>query len=737
MSVLPRTEQSFRPAGIEPVVQGASSREYLNRELSWLEFNRRVLQEALDDRTPLLERVNFLTIFSSNLDEFYMKRVGGLKRQVAAGVVASVPDGMTPLQQLAAIRRTVLPMLAQQAECYRRMIVPALAENDIHLLEWEQLTPQERQRANEYFAKSVFPVLTPLAVDPGHPFPFISNLSTSLGVTLRHPEQEENLFARIKVPQVLPSWVRLDVEPLNGRYRMVSLIDVIRHNLDQLFPGMTVVNVMPFRITRNADVDRDEEDADDLLEMIEDELRRRRFEKVVRLELCASADPWMRNFLMQELHITEEDVYEMPGLLDYASLRPIAGLNVPKLRYKPWNPLVPPKLADSEMDIFGLIRRGDILVHHPYESFNASVERFIRAAADDPNVLAIKMTMYRTGDDSPFIRLLIRAAEAGKQVACLVELKARFDEERNIYWAHILEKAGVHVVYGIVGLKTHAKMVLVVRREPDGLRCYAHIGTGNYNVQTAKLYTDLSLLTCRPDLTEDAASLFNYLTGRSASQSFKRLLVAPVNLQDRLLAMIAREAASARAGRAAHIIAKMNSLEDRRICQALYQASAAGVPIDLIVRGFCSLRPGVPGLSENIRVYSVIGRFLEHSRIFYFRNEAADPLDGEFYIGSADWMYRNLLARVEAVTPVDDRALREKCWEVLQVMLRDQRQVWEMQPDGSYVQRRPSPETPELDAMGTHQALMELTRRRNTTGPDGDLQVRPVTYPAREDRPAR
>ncbi len=361
-------------------------------------------------------------------------------------------------------------MLVEQAQCYQKMIVPALAEHDIHLLQWHELTPAQREQANQYFARSVFPVLTPLAVDPGHPFPFISNLSTSLGVTLRHPEKEEDLFARIKVPQVLPGWVRLDPEPTNGRYHYVSLIDVIRHNLDQLFPGMTIVNVMPFRITRNADVDRDEEDADDLLEMIEDELRRRRFEKVVRLELCPDPDPWMRKYLMQELRIAEEDVYEMPGLLDYAGLRAIAGLSLPKMRHKPWNPLVPQKMADSEIDIFSLIRRGDILVHHPYESFNASVERFIRTAADDPAVLAIKMTMYRTGDESPFIPMLIRAAEAGKQVACLVELKARFDEERNIYWAHMLEKAGVHVVYGIVGLKTHCKVVLVVRREPDGLR---------------------------------------------------------------------------------------------------------------------------------------------------------------------------------------------------------------------------------------------------------------------------
>ena len=517
MSVSPGTQNISRQTTAEVLAEEAPGKaEFLNRELSWLEFNRRVLHEAMDHRTPLLERLNFLSIFSSNLDEFFMKRVGGLKRQVAAGVVASLPEGLTPVQQLAAIRKAVLPMLARQAECYTTLIRPALAEHEIFLLDWQDLTEAECAKANQYFHTSVFPVLTPLAVDPGHPFPFISNLSLSLAVTLRHPEQEENLFARIKVPQVLPAWVRLDAEPTNGRFRFVSLIDLIRNNLHHLFPGMRVLSVMPFRITRNADVDRDEEDAEDLLAMIEDELRRRRFEKVVRLEHGPAPDPWLRQLLMQELHITESDVYENPALIDYDGLRPIARLNLPTLRYKPFTPVLPARLGDEEVDIFSVIRSGDILLHHPYESFNASIERFIHAAADDPHVLAIKMTVYRTGDESPFVRTLIRAAEAGKQVACLVELKARFDEERNIYWAQMLEKAGVHVVYGLVGLKTHCKVVLVVRQEPEGLRCYAHIGTGNYNVQTARLYTDFGLLTCRPELTDDVAELFNYLTGRAA-----------------------------------------------------------------------------------------------------------------------------------------------------------------------------------------------------------------------------
>ncbi len=709
------------------VPPGQAQPEFLNRELSWLEFNRRVLHEAIDDRTPLLERLNFLAIFSSNLDEFFMKRVGGLKRQIAAGIVTTSPDGMTPAQQLAAIRKVVLPMVAQQADCYAGQIRPALAENGIFLLDWEALTEADRSKADAYFHGSVFPVLTPLAVDPGHPFPFISNLSLSLGVTLRHPGQEENLFARIKVPQVLPAWVRLDGEG-NGSHRFVSLTDVIRHNLDHLFPGMQVLNVMPFRVTRNADVDRDEEDADDLLAMIEDELRRRRFEKVVRLEHGTPPDAWLYHVLAQELHITESDIYETPALMDYTCLRPIAQLNLPKLRYKPFTPVVPARLADPDVDIFSTIRSGDILLHHPYESFNASIERFIRAAADDPDVLAIKMTVYRTGDESPFVRTLIRAAEAGKQVACLVELKARFDEERNIYWAHVLEKAGVHVVYGVVGLKTHCKVVLVVRREPEGLRCYAHIGTGNYNIQTARLYTDFGLLTCRPELTEDVAELFNYLTGRSIKHTFKKLLVGPINLQERLLELIERETRHGSEGRPAHIIGKMNSLEDRRICRALYRASQAEVPIDLLVRGACSLRPGVPGMSENIRVTSIVGRFLEHSRFFYFRNGTRDVLDGEFYIGSADWMYRNLLARVEAVTPIEDRLLREKCWEILQVMLADQRQAWQMQPDGTYVQRMPPPGDTSWPAIGSHQALLDLTRKRY--GGNDDVAQAVHTYPA-------
>jgi polyphosphate kinase len=681
---------------------------FVNRELSWLEFNRRVLHEALDARTPLLERVGFLTIFTSNLDEFFMKRVGGLKRQLATGVVSQSLDGKTAGQQLSAIRAAVLPMLADQARVYREEIRPALRTHGVHLLDWQELTEDERKFADEYFRRDLFPVLTPLAVDPGHPFPFISNLSESLGIVLRHPEEGERLFARVKIPANLPSWIRLG-GPTDGSYRYARLQDIMINNLPALFPDMEVLGVMPFRVTRNGDVERDEEDAEDLLEMMEEELRARRFASVVRLEHGPNPDAWLLRFLLDELELGEQDIYELTDELDYTSLRPLLELPLPQLKAEPWVPVVPGPLADNEVDIFSVIRSGDLLVHHPYESFTASVERFLSAAAADDKVLAIKMTLYRTGDDSPFIGTLVRAAEAGKQVVCLVEVKARFDEQRNIQVAQMLEKAGVHVVYGIVGLKTHAKIALAVRREPEGLRCYAHIGTGNYNSGTARLYTDFGLFTAKPDFTEDVVELFHYLTGRSMKRDYRRLIVAPVNMKKHFLEMIDREAEQASHGRPAGIVAKMNSLEDPQVIQALYRASRAGVPIDLIVRGFCCLRPGVAGLSESIRVMSVVGRFLEHSRVFWFRNGAEDPIDGELYIGSADWMYRNLQNRVEAVTPIEERSLRERLWQTLQVMLGDQRQAWDMDGDGNYVQRSPVDAAVEL---GTHRRLMALAQQR-------------------------
>lgn len=694
------------PAATAPAE--AESPEFLNRDLSWLEFNRRVLHEALDERTPLLERLRFLGIFTSNLDEFFMKRVGGLKRQSVAKVIAPTPEGVEPAQALAHIRGAVVPMLREQADSYLRSIRPALHENGIHLLDWSELGDAERDGAVRYFRANVFPVLTPLAVDPGIPFPFISNLSTSLGVVLHHPDRHENLFARVKVPEVLPAWVRVGDTSPAAPLRFVSLVDLIRYNLADLFPDMGIVDVMTFRVTRNADVERDEEDAQDLMELMEAELRERRFARVVRLEVSRDPSPWMVEFLTRELELRSEDVYELPADRDFDDLKLIAELNVPKLRYEPWAPVTPSAFSDEDADVFNVIRNGDVLVHLPYESYTASVERFIRTAAADPKVLAIKMTVYRTTEESALIPSLIRAAEAGKQVVCLVELKARFDEQRNMHLASALEKAGVHVVYGMIGLKTHAKSILVVRQDPDAIRSYAHIGTGNYHSQTAKLYTDLGLFTCDPQITHDVVELFHYLTGRSLKRDYRKLLVAPVNMKDRFLEMIDREIAHQRSGKPARIVAKMNSLEDRKICRELYRASQAGVAIDLVVRGFCTLRPGVPGMSENIRVRSVIGRFLEHSRIFYFRNDADNELEGEFYIGSADWMYRNLQARVEAITPVQHKALRQRLWEILQIMLHDCRSAWQMNSDGSYTQCQPADGS---GTIGAQELLMRMARQ--------------------------
>lgn len=691
--------------------------KFLDRDFSWLEFNRRVLQQAADERTPLLERVFFLSIFTSNLDEFFMKRIISLKRHIETGSQRQYPGKRTASQKAEGMRETIIPMLNRQAETFEREVRPALANESIHLLDWEHLSKEERDLANQIFRQEVFPVLTPLAVDPGHPFPFISNLSTSLGVELHSPDGGERLFARVKVPQVLPQWIRLETPDRQGEHRYVSLLDLIRHNLNDLFPDMVVEDVLPFRITRNADVESDEiEEDDDLMEVIEEELRQRRRERTVRLELPPSPNPWMRQLLVEALKIKEGDVYELPSLLDYTTLKKIATLPISPLRFPPWNPVVPQSLADEENNIFSVIRSGDMLVHHPYESFNATVMRLIETAIHDPDVLAIKMTVYRTGSDSPFIPLLIRAAEAGKQVACLVELKARFDEQQNILLAQKLEKAGVHVVYGILGLKTHTKTALVVRREPDGVRCYAHIGTGNYHVHTARLYDDLGLLTAREELTREVTEVFNYLTGRSRKSSYEKLLVAPVTFKERSIAMIEQEIENLGQGKPAAIVAKMNQLEDRDICNALYRASRAGVPVDLVIRGFCVLRPGVRRLSENVRVISVIGRFLEHSRIFYFRNGAEDPVDGLFYIGSGDWMVRNLERRVEAVTPIEKRPLKERIWRMLEVYLADQRSAWDMQPDGTYVQRMPGEDTPRLQAIGTQQVLMEWAEetRANT-----------------------
>ncbi|MEX2213551.1 MAG: polyphosphate kinase 1 [Phycisphaeraceae bacterium] len=725
-------------ATIRPSPPTDQPAEFLNRDLSWLEFNRRVLHEALDERTPLLERVAFLSIFSSNLDEFFQKRVGNLKRQAAAGITVPSPDGLSAREQLTRVRNCIMEMLRIQRDCYANTIRASLTDHGVYLLSWDELTDEDRAFAQQYYQQNLFAILTPLAVDPGHPFPFISNLSMSLGIILRHPPAEmhsegnvfrladdadasmgegEIHFARVKVPHLLPQWVRLGgSKGDSGPFRFVKLRDLIQYNLDDLFPGMIIEQVMPFRVTRNADAEKDEEESDDLLESVEQELRDRKFAKAVRLDIGLNPNPQMIELLKEELALDDDDVYHMPDVLDYTTLLAIHELNLPQIKFEPWTPTMPPRLADDDADIFSIIRAGDVMVHHPYESFNASVERFIRAAVKDPKVMAIKLTLYRTGAHSPFIAELIRAAEAGKQVVALVELKARFDEERNIQVAQTLEKAGVHVVYGVMGLKTHTKITVVVRQESEGMRTYAHIGTGNYNPKTASLYTDLGLFTCNTAITGELIELFHFLTGRSRKRDFKTLLIAPINMRARFMELIDREIEHTDAWkeRGANpndplrpmIIAKMNSLEDKKVCQKLYEASQCGVRIKLIVRGFCCLRPGVPVLSDNITVMSVIGRFLEHSRIYYFHNQGK----GEYYIGSADWMYRNLNTRVEAITPITDPAMHARLKAILEVMLNDQRQAWDMMSDGRYIQRQPDPEKPE-SRLGTHKYLMDMAKR--------------------------
>ncbi len=692
---------------------------WIDREMSWIKFNQRVLNEALDKRTPLLERVNFLQIFNTNLDEYFMKRVGGLKRQKIAGIYSGLNKNIDPVEILLEIRNSLTPLLKQQADCWNNDILPSLNQEGLYLLNWSDLYSAEKLWVSAYFHSHLFPVLTPLSVDPGHPFPFISNLSNSLGVLLRHPRdyheseeayQEESLFARIKLPTTFPQWISIKLKQNPKEERWISLKQVVAHHLDALFPGMEVRDTFSFRVTRNADLERDEEDAEDLLEMITEELRERRFADVVRLEHSPEASRILVELLKFELELNEDEIYENSFDIDFSSMSSLFSLNRPSLKYKPWTPVIPQafrseEFQSGEKSVFSTIRDNDILVHHPYESFQHSVETFVIAAVNDPQVLAIKMALYRTGADSPFIPLLIQAAEAGKQVVCLVELKARFDEERNIQVARSLEKAGVHVVYGVVGLKTHCKVILVVRQESEEVRSYAHIGTGNYHSNTAKLYTDLGLFTAKNQFTDDISKLFHFLTGHSLSQNYRKLIIAPLQMKTRFLELIAFESKLAREGRPAQIIAKMNSLEDRDIIEALYAASQSGVQIDLIIRGFCCLRPQVPGLSEQIRVTSIIGRFLEHSRIFFFQQGAQIPLDGLYLIGSADWMSRNLTARVEAIVPIEDRLLKSRIYDLLQVMLHDQRQAWELNADGNYVQRRPSAHSTPL---GTHEIQMKM-----------------------------
>ena len=686
---------------------------WLDRDLAWLEYNRRVLHRALDESTPLLERVKFLAIVGSNLDEFFMKRIGVLRGK--AGIDDDEdPDGPAsdPARHLAEVRRLVSETLDAQARCYLDSILPALERNGVVLAPWKRLDATQVAEMGSYFDTHISAALTPLSFDPTHPFPFMSNLSTNWGFLVRSPDDGEEVAVRLKIPDVLPPWIPLQSAPSGQRW-FVSLEEVIKNNASKLFPGMEILGPTLFRLLRNAEVDLDEGD-DNLHEAVAESLQKRRFQPVVRVDFGPDPHPLARQLLSERFGLDDQDIYMPLALLDYTELFPIALLDIPALRDPAFTPLMPPRLADRDSSVVSAIQTGPLLVHHPYESFEASVERFIAEASTDPQTVSIKMTVYRVGDDTPFVRSLIRAAEAGKQVACLVELQARFDEARNLHWAKQLERVGAHVVYGVRGLKTHTKLALVVRKEGSGLRCYAHVGTGNYHVQTARMYTDLGLLTGDPGLTGDVVNLFHFLTGRSRTPSFAHLLVAPFNMRDSLIAKIDRETANARAGRPARIVAKMNQFDDVELARRLVAASRAGVTIDLIVRGFCCLTPGVKGWTENIRIRSIIGRFLEHSRIVHFANGSDDPLAGEFYIGSADWMFRNLSRRVEVLAPVEPRALRERLWEVLTLALGDERQAWDMGQDGVFVQKRPAAGAPSV--VGMQATLIDLTRKRAAIG---------------------
>ncbi len=657
---------------------------YINRELSHIEFNRRVLGEC-DAGHPLLERVKFLAIFSSNMDEFFMVRVSGLSQQVKLGITKSNADGLTPREQLAAIHRTVTQLFAQANDTWRDLLYPQLVEAGIHVLNYDELKKRAQSKLRDYFEREIFPVLTPLAFDPSRPFPHISNLSLNLAVLINDPAKGETSFARVKVPAILPRLV--PVRPVDpdellapSVQRFVWVEEVIAANLDRLFPGMEIVAAYPFRVTRNTDMEIQEEEADDLLLTMEENLRQRHFGSVVRLEIADDTPDHIRTTLITNLRLSNYDVYTASGPLGLSSLWQLHKLERPDLKDIPYHSRLPEGYR-TEDNIFSTLRQRDIFIHRPFDSF-APVIEYINAAAEDPNVLAIKQTLYRVGPNPPIVRALMKARENGKQVSVLVELKARFDEESNIEWARALEKAGVHVVYGLIGLKTHCKMCLVVRREREGIRRYVHLSTGNYNTITARLYTDMGIMMADEDLGADATELFNYLTGYSKQRDYRKFLVAPVNLRKQLLAFIERETGYGEQGR---MILKSNSLVDPQITRALYRASQAGVKVDLIIRGICSLRPGVPNVSENIRVTSIVGRYLEHTRIYYFANNG----EPDMYIGSADLMPRNIDRRVEVLFPIENPMLRQNILEdVLQVYLRDTAKAYVLQADGQYVPRR-------------------------------------------------
>jgi polyphosphate kinase len=655
---------------------------YFNRELSWLEFNARVLELAEDEDVPLLERVKFCAIVSSNLDEFFMVRVAGLHDQIEAGIEKPREDGRTPSATLEEIRNVVRGHLERQTRCLELSLRPALADQGIRIVGVDDVSAEERRALDERFRRQIFPVLTPLAVGLGRPFPYISNLSLSLGVLVRDPVTAVETFARVKVPkEMLPRFV-----PTGDGYTFVPLEDLIAKHLDVLFPGMEIVDYDVFRVTRDADFTVSDE-ADDLLQAVEDELRRRRFGDVVRVEVGAGMSPVIREQITGSLEVAAEDVFDVPGLLDLVDLWDIVGVpGYAELRDSPWTPVTQPRLQSDESekpDVMAAMRRGDLLLHHPYDSFATSVERFVEQAVNDPDVLAIKQTVYRTSDDSPLVPALIRASERGKQAVCIVEVKARFDERANVQWSRAMEESGVHVVYGLPSLKTHAKCILVVRREGDGVRHYVHVGTGNYHPKTARLYTDFGLLTCDDRIGADVADMFNFLTGFARPRAYRRVLTAPNHMRAGILEEIERTIAAHRDGSGGRIRMKMNALVDRECIQALYRASQAGVPVEINTRGICCLRPGVPGVSENIRVVSIVGRFLEHSRIYAFDRNG----EAKVYIGSADLMPRNLDTRVELLTPVLDETLRSDLEDTLDRCFADDSNSWELGEDGRWTRR--------------------------------------------------
>ncbi|WP_232796857.1 RNA degradosome polyphosphate kinase [Blastococcus atacamensis] len=662
-----------------------STDRYLNRELSWLDFNARVLELAEDDALPLLERVKYLAIFASNLDEFYMVRIAGLKRRQSTGLTVRSPDGLTIREQLERVTARTQELVQRHSDVFNDDVLPRLQDAGIRIVRWEQLEDEATIRLREYFRDQVFPVLTPLAVDPAHPFPYISGLSLNLAVSVRDPETGAPRFARLKVPNNVPRFVRVAASPGEDgadTATFLPLEDLIAAHLPQLFPGLEVIDHHIFRVTRNADLEVEEDRDEDLLHALERELARRRFGPAVRLEVAEPMDPRILEVLVSELEVSPDDVVHVPGLLDLASLWALYDLDRPELKDETFVPATHPRLSEGETpkSVFATLREGDVLLHHPYHSFATSVQRFIEQAAADPNVLAIKQTLYRTSGDSPIVNALIEAAQAGKQVVVLVEIKARFDEEANISWARSLERAGCHVVYGLVGLKTHCKTALVVRREQGVIRRYCHIGTGNYNPKTARIYEDVGILTADPRVGADLTDLFNTLTGYSRQTNYRTLMVAPYGIRNGLVEKIRREARHAAEGRPSGIRIKVNSLVDEKIIDALYEASQAGVPVELFVRGICALRPGVPGLSETIRVRSIVGRFLEHSRVISFLNGG----EAEWWIGSADLMHRNLDRRVEVLLRVCDEAARAQLHETLAPAMAPGVRSWELRSDGCW-----------------------------------------------------